>query len=97
MRHRKRARQHGEALKKPGGPAPFDEWPRGLTKEKLTEEVTREFESVFPGVIFNFSQYISDNVEEARLSGTDAEREASKMTLFVTRSFPNPIFVTLER
>ena len=51
---------------------PFDEWPRGLTKEKLTEEVTKEFASVFPGVIFNFSQYISDNVEEA-LSGVKGE------------------------
>jgi cobalt-zinc-cadmium resistance protein CzcA len=51
---------------------PFGEWPRGLTKEKLTEEVTKEFESVFPGVIFNFSQYISDNVEEA-LSGVKGE------------------------
>ena len=51
---------------------PFSEWPRGLTKEKLTEEVTKEFESVFPGVIFNFSQYISDNVEEA-LSGVKGE------------------------
>ncbi len=47
---------------------PFDEWPSDLTKEKLTEELQREFEEALPGVGFNFSQYIQDNVEEA-LSG----------------------------
>lgn len=47
---------------------PFDEWPAGLTKEKLTEELQKEFDDELPGVSFNFSQYIQDNVEEA-LSG----------------------------
>ncbi|MEW6639464.1 MAG: efflux RND transporter permease subunit [Pseudomonadota bacterium] len=47
---------------------PFDEWPKGLTKEKLTEELQQEFAAELPGVDFNFSQYIQDNVEEA-LSG----------------------------
>ncbi len=51
---------------------PFDEWPRGLTKDKLTEEINRELSEAFPGVVFNFSQYISDNVEEA-LSGVKGE------------------------
>ncbi|MBV8650595.1 MAG: efflux RND transporter permease subunit, partial [Alphaproteobacteria bacterium] len=50
----------------------FDKWPRGLTKEKLTQEITEELEREFPGVIFNFSQYISDNVEEA-ISGVKGE------------------------
>jgi len=44
---------------------PFDEWPRGLTKEKLTNQLQTEFDNELPGVIFNFSQYIQDNVEEA--------------------------------
>jgi heavy metal efflux system protein len=44
---------------------PFDEWPRGLTKEKLTEQLQAEFQSELPGVVFNFSQYIQDNIEEA--------------------------------
>ena len=44
---------------------PFDEWPRGVTKEKLTDEINKELSEAFPGVVFNFSQYISDNVEEA--------------------------------
>jgi heavy metal efflux system protein len=47
---------------------PFDEWPPNLTKEKLTEELQQEFAEALPGIGFNFSQYIQDNVEEA-LSG----------------------------
>jgi cobalt-zinc-cadmium resistance protein CzcA len=51
---------------------PFDEWPRGLTKDKLTDQINQELTEAFPGVIFNFSQYISDNVEEA-ISGVKGE------------------------
>jgi cobalt-zinc-cadmium resistance protein CzcA len=51
---------------------PSGQWPRGLTKEKLTDQLSRELEEGFPGVIFNFSQYLSDNVEEA-LSGVKGE------------------------
>src|SRR6201999_3042950 len=47
---------------------PFEEWPAGLTKDKLTEELQKEFNEELPGIGFNFSQYIQDNVEEA-LSG----------------------------
>jgi cobalt-zinc-cadmium resistance protein CzcA len=47
---------------------PFEEWPANLTKEKLTEELQKEFSEELPGVGFNFSQYIQDNIEEA-LSG----------------------------
>ena len=47
---------------------PFDDWPPNETKEKLTEELQKEFERELPGIGFNFSQYIQDNVEEA-LSG----------------------------
>ena len=47
---------------------PFDEWPANLTKERLTEELQEEFSETMPGIGFNFSQYIQDNVEEA-LSG----------------------------
>ena len=43
---------------------PFDQWPRGLTKEKLTDQIQAEFDNELPGVIFNFSQYIQDNIEE---------------------------------
>jgi heavy metal efflux system protein len=47
---------------------PFDQWPAGLTKEKLVEELQAEFSEKFVGINFNFSQYIQDNVEEG-LSG----------------------------
>ncbi len=43
---------------------PFDEWPKGLTKEKLTNQIQRQFQNELPGVVFNFSQYIEDNIEE---------------------------------
>jgi cobalt-zinc-cadmium resistance protein CzcA len=43
----------------------FDTWAKGMTKEKLTDELQNEFASELPGVAFNFSQYIQDNVEEA--------------------------------
>lgn len=44
---------------------PLDEWPRGMDKDKLTEQIQTEFQNELPGVVFNFSQYIQDNVEEA--------------------------------
>jgi cobalt-zinc-cadmium resistance protein CzcA len=44
---------------------PFDQWPRGSSKEKLTEQIQAEFVRELPGVSFNFSQYIQDNIEEA--------------------------------
>ena len=47
---------------------PADEWPRGMTKEKLIGLLQNRFSEAFPGVGFNFSQYIQDNVEE-QLSG----------------------------
>jgi heavy metal efflux system protein len=45
--------------------APFDQWAKGLTKDKLTDELQAELSSEFPGAVFGFSQYINDNVEEA--------------------------------
>src|SRR6516165_8684392 len=51
---------------------PADDWPRGVGKEKLTQQVNAALEAQFPGVEFNFSQYIEDNVEEAA-SGVKGE------------------------
>ena len=48
--------------------APFDEWRPGMNKDRLVSEVQRKFDAEFPGVGFNFSQYIQDNVQEG-LSG----------------------------
>jgi heavy metal efflux system protein len=44
---------------------PYDQWPSGLTKDILTAQLQKEFAAELPGVGFNFSQYIQDNVEEA--------------------------------
>jgi heavy metal efflux system protein len=47
---------------------PFDQWPGGMTKEKLVQEIQAEFAAQFTGIGLNFSQYIQDNIEEG-LSG----------------------------
>lgn len=44
---------------------PFEQWPKGVTKDSLTAQIQTEFQNELPGVVFNFSQYIQDNVEEA--------------------------------
>ncbi|HEV8027961.1 MAG TPA: CusA/CzcA family heavy metal efflux RND transporter [Stellaceae bacterium] len=51
---------------------PFDTWPAGVDKDKLVDEVNEALEARFPGVEFNFSQTIEDNVEEAA-SGVKGE------------------------
>jgi heavy metal efflux system protein len=43
---------------------PFEQWPSGMTKDKLTNQIQSELNNELPGVIFNFSQYIEDNIEE---------------------------------
>jgi cobalt-zinc-cadmium resistance protein CzcA len=51
---------------------PFDTWPAGMDKAKLVSQMTDQLTAEFPGVDFNFSQYIEDNVEEAA-SGVKGE------------------------
>jgi len=50
---------------------PMDQWPKGVTKAKLTEQINADFQRELAGVTFNFSQYIEDNIEEA-ISGVKA-------------------------
>ena len=50
---------------------PQEEWRRGLTKAGLVREIEAELEQI-PGVNYNFSQTIQDNVEEA-MSGVKGE------------------------
>jgi cobalt-zinc-cadmium resistance protein CzcA len=47
---------------------PMDQWTPGLTKDKLIEDIQKEFIDEFVGITFNFSQYIQDNIQEG-LSG----------------------------
>jgi len=51
---------------------PASQWPSGVDKATLTEAMTDRLQATFPGVDFNFSQYIEDNVEEAA-SGVKGE------------------------
>jgi len=51
---------------------PAREWPSGVTKEELIDQLQRKFQAALPGVSFNFSQYIQDNIEEA-MSGVKGE------------------------
>jgi cobalt-zinc-cadmium resistance protein CzcA len=77
--------------------APFDTWRRGLTKEILTEQLAAELRREFPGVVFNFSQMISDNVEEA-LSGVKGENsiKVAGPSLEVNETNANEIVDVLE-
>jgi cobalt-zinc-cadmium resistance protein CzcA len=51
---------------------PFEEWPAGMTKEKLVRSLSERLNREFVGIDFNFSQYIQDNIEEA-VSGVKGE------------------------
>ncbi|MBS0481967.1 MAG: efflux RND transporter permease subunit [Proteobacteria bacterium] len=66
---------------------PMDQWPAGMTKDKLVDDMSRDLQAHFPGVDFSFSQMIEDNVEEAA-SGV---KGANSIKLY------GPDLVTLER
>ena len=51
---------------------PVDRWPGTRDKEELTAQLLAELKDKFPGVEFNFSQYLQDNVSEA-VSGVKGE------------------------
>jgi cobalt-zinc-cadmium resistance protein CzcA len=50
---------------------PADNWPGKISKEELINQMQKKLEK-YPGVSFNFSQNIQDNVEEA-MSGVKGE------------------------
>ena len=66
---------------------PAETWPKGEDKDALTRRMTEALSAAYPGVEFNFSQYIQDNVEEAA-SGVKGE---NSIKLY------GPDLVTLER
>ncbi len=51
---------------------PASEWPTTSDKDKLTAQILNDLQKKFPGVEFNFSQYLQDNVAEA-VSGVKGE------------------------
>jgi len=54
---------------------PSAAWPAGVDKNTLTQRVDAALTAQFPGVAFDFSQYLEDNVEE-EMSGVKAENAA---------------------
>jgi heavy metal efflux system protein len=51
---------------------PSSQWPGTRDKEELTGQLLVQLQEKFPGVEFNFSQYLQDNVSEA-VSGVKGE------------------------
>jgi cobalt-zinc-cadmium resistance protein CzcA len=51
---------------------PAGEWPGTHDKDELTAQLLAQLQDKFPGVEFNFSQYLQDNVSEA-VSGVKGE------------------------
>jgi cobalt-zinc-cadmium resistance protein CzcA len=51
---------------------PAKQWPEGEDKDALTAKLLAQLQEKFPGVEFNFSQYLQDNVSEA-VSGVKGE------------------------
>jgi cobalt-zinc-cadmium resistance protein CzcA len=51
---------------------PAKQWPDGEDKDQLTAKLLAQLQDRFPGVEFNFSQYLQDNVSEA-VSGVKGE------------------------
>jgi len=51
---------------------PVSQWPGTHDKDKITTELLEQLHAKFPGVEFNFSQYLQDNVAEA-VSGVKGE------------------------
>src|SRR4051812_4374647 len=51
---------------------PVKDWPGTKDKDQLTAELLKQLDERFPGVEFNFSQYLQDNVSEA-VSGVKGE------------------------
>ncbi len=51
---------------------PVADWPGTKDKDELTGKLLKQLQTKFPGVEFNFSQYLQDNVAEA-VSGVKGE------------------------
>jgi cobalt-zinc-cadmium resistance protein CzcA len=76
----------------------YDEWPAGMTKDKLTAQLQADFDAALPGVVFNFSQYIQDNVEEA-LSGVKGANSVKIIgpNLNVLEKYASRILVEMQK
>jgi heavy metal efflux system protein len=57
---------------------PQDQWPAGMSKERLVTMIDNGLRRRFPGVSFSYSQNIEDNIDEA-LSGVKAGSNVVKV------------------
>lgn len=53
---------------------PAKDWPRGVVKPKLVDDMDKTLSRRFPGIAFSFSQNVEDNVEEA-MTGVKGENQ----------------------
>src|SRR6201996_3859919 len=60
---------------------PVGQWPGTHDKDELTAELLQQLQDKFPGVEFNFSQYLQDNVSEA-VSGVKGENSIKQKTAY---------------
>ena len=75
-RHRRRRASTTSSSSRPSSPSTTGR--KGVTKDCSPRSSPRQLAEAFPGVVFNFSQYISDNVEEA-MSGVKGENTVKVM------------------
>ncbi len=68
---------------------PMSQWPSGIDKDSLTAEILRKLQDQFPGIEFNFSQYLEDNVAEA-VSGVKGENSIKLFGNDLESSSPKP-------
>jgi heavy metal efflux system protein len=88
--------------------APDERWRPGWDKKRLIQEMRASLSEI-PGVLFNFSQPIKDNVEEAvsgvrgkvvlKIFGTDLEqmRETLERSILAIQKVPNVVDLSLYR
>lgn len=51
---------------------PQEEWPKNISKQQMITAMDKELRTKLPGLQYNFSQYIKDNMDEA-ISGVKGE------------------------
>jgi heavy metal efflux system protein len=78
---------------------PDSEWPEGMTKERLVQQIDNRLRNRFAGVSFSYSQNIEDNIDEA-LSGVKAGSNVVKVfgrDLYADESAANKIADVLNQ
>jgi len=77
---------------------PHRRWPRGLTKAGLIAQIDRRLTSEFPGVDFEYSQNIEDNINEA-LSGVKGSNSVKVFgpDLSVDENIANQIMAVMSQ